>query len=359
MMRCRTHATFLVMILALATSVSLSNGARARTVSAPPATSSLDLLSILPASDVVAFVDVRRGLSEVLPHVLVNDSATLQRISNKIAKLKEETGADLNLLDTVAIGVQFKDSAALDPEKITVLARGRFDAREVAASALNAVKSRQKFQPKEESYEGQTIYILESSPREPMTMTVLDSNTLAFGDPAGIRAAIDASSGRGARADAELTGLATSNPNAIAGFAGRVLPALSKSLAARDDEFSQTFANVRLVYGAATATDTKGEMLVTLRADNAEQAQAVGRKLSALKKLASIYLSQNSSKNGQQNAVPTARDEDGTAIQKYEPETLPFPPDLLKSSKITTQNNEVQVSLERTLTDLANIVRTF
>lgn len=359
MMRYKIHAAFLAVILALASVCYLKSGAVRTVTAAPAAASSLDLLSILPASDVVAFVDVRRGLSEVLPHVLINDSAMLQRINNKIAKLKDETGADLNLLDTVAIGLQFKDSASLDPQRITVLARGRFDASEVTASVVNAVKARQKFQPKEESYEGKTIYTLEASPREPLTMTVLDSTTLAFGDPAGVRAAIDASSGRGERADAELTGLATSDPNAIAGFAGRVPSALTKSLVEKDDDFSQVFSNIRLVYGAATATDTKGELLVTLRTDTTEQAQALGRKISALKQIASIYLSNSSSKDDQQQSALTARVEDETTVPRNMSGVLPFPPSILKNSKITTLNNEVQVSLEQTLTDLAPIVRPF
>jgi hypothetical protein len=355
-MRYKLHASIFAMALALVMMAAMSG--RTVRATAAPASSALDLLSILPASDVVAFADVHRGLSDVLPRVLVNDAAVLQRINTKIGRFKEETGTDLNLLDTVAVGVSFKDSPSLDPERITVLVRGRFDASEVVSNALSSLKARGKPQPKEESYEGKTVYILEGSPRDPLCMVMLDSNTLAFGNRAGVRGAVDASAGRIERADAEMTGLATSNPNAIGGFAGRVPPAFSKYLSGRDDEFSQAFSNVRMVYGSADVNDTKGQMLVTLRTDNTEQAQVVGRKLSAIKQLASIYLSKSSGKDGRQEAVLRARAEN-EAGQQVSAGMLPFPPSVLKNAKITTQTNEVQVTLEQTLAEMANIVRTF
>jgi acetylornithine deacetylase/succinyl-diaminopimelate desuccinylase-like protein len=360
-MRKRLYLWLLVAAVALSTVAVLRIQARraaARSASAATITitASADLLNQLPASDAVVFLDAQRALSEVLPRLTTNDAALLTRINRKIEQLKERTGADLQQLDRVALGISFKNHQQSRPDRVTVLARGRFDASTVIAEGLAKEKARRDFKPTEQVYEGKTIYILGASGNKDSVACALDANTIAFGDLDGVRAAINVSVGRGERVSSSLIELATLNANAVVGFSANV-PASAVGPAARD-EFSRAFSSVRQVYGALSLTGTTGEAFVALRAETTAQAQDLGEKLVAFKQLGSLFVSQEAKDNNPRQGDVLASEPNyelpgGHALH------LPFPPSWIKEINITTVGNEVQIKTERPLTDLARFVPRF
>src|SRR3954454_8993584 len=79
-----------------------------RTTAAPLAPSgATELLGMLPASDAVAFIDARRALSEVVPHIFANNGTTLERINQEIEKFRLHTGTDAHSIDSIAIAARF------------------------------------------------------------------------------------------------------------------------------------------------------------------------------------------------------------------------------------------------------------
>lgn len=331
---------------------------RGRTAAAPltpaPAT---ELLGMLPASDAVAFLDARRTLSEVMPNAFINDATTLGRINQEIDKFREQTGTDARSIESIAIGARFREGTAR-PDFVVGLARGQFNASEAISAGIAKAKAqaeakKRTFQSKEESYEGTTIYSLERSAG--FGMAAVDSNTIVFGDKAGIKALLDVRAGRAARVDSSLVELATLNASAVAGFAANVPPSVLQKMAGGDD-FGAAFSTIRQVYGSADATSSTGSVSVTLRSETGEQAQSLAQKLNALKQLASFYFSRTASQQQQEaqtgtlTATPGSRTEVQAAMR-----ALPFPPKWVKDVAITAEGSDVKLRLEEPLTDLASI----
>lgn len=331
--------------------VAASFNYRGRTTAAPlPASSATELLGMLPASDAVAFLDTQRTLSEVIPHIFINDSKTLARINQEIDEFRDEAGTDVRQIDAIAVAVRFKKAGAPETEYVTGFVRGRFSASEAISTAQVKAKAKRTFKWKEEQYEGTTIYITEG--HGGLCIAAFDANTLAFGDMEGIRAALDVRAGRGARVDSSLVELATLNTSAVAGFAANVPSSLSQQLAG-DDELGKAFASINQVYGSADATGTTGALSVTLRSATNEQAQALGERLASLRQLASLYLSQNSSEqNGTLVAVPGNKDQARIAVR-----ATPFTSKWIKDVTISTEGNEVKLRIEEPLADIAPVLR--
>lgn len=355
MMSRKAYAAIFALIVAGVT-ISASFNYRGRTIAAPlTPPSATELLGMLPASDAVAFIDAGRTLSEVVPHIFINDAATLARVDRELDKFRDETGTDPRQFDAIAVGVRFKKTTDLNPEFVTGFVRGRFSASEAIANALAKAKTKRPVKWKEEQYEGTTIYVTEGSGG--FCIAAFDANTLAFGDIEGIRAALDVRAGRGTRADSSLVELATLNANAVAGFAANV-PASVAQQVAGSDEFGKAFASVNQVYGSADATSATGALSITLRSATNEQAQALAEKLGSLKQLASFYLSQantpsqDTAQSGTLVAIPGDNNQSQGTIR-----ALPFPTKWVQDVTIAAEGNDVKIRLEEPLAELGPYFR--
>ena len=167
-----------------------------------------------------------------------------------------------------------------------------------------------------------------------MAVTALDSNTIAVGELAGVRAAIDASLGRN-RVDEELVRLASETPGAVVGFSGRV-PQNTTGKAA-DSFIEKYFASIRQFYGSFGADGADARALINLRTETAEQASDIGQALNAFKSLSGFGFSRSGGNQAQGESLG----------------------DLLKGLSITTLGNEVQISIRVPQTSFAPLVKTF
>ena len=347
----KLSAAVVALVLTVAAfGVSLNRVGRTEALAAP-ASSATELLNMLPASDAVGFLDMQRMLSEVVPNIFVNDAATMTRVNESIDKLKEKTGADVRQFDAVAVGVRFRKGGSADPEVVTGIIRGRFNASEVIAAGLAKAKAERKVQPQEEDYEGVTIYNIEGTQARGLRLAAIDSNTIAFGDIAGVRATLDTRSGRGSRVDSSLVELATLNASAVAGFAVNVPADMTKSLA--KDEMGQMFSSVRQAFGSASANGTTGTLDVTFRTESNEQAQAMSKQFDVLRQLVVFGMRKSEEKN---NAVLTAGDDKIAGNTRV---SVPFPLHWLKDVGITAEQSDVKLRLEKPLAELAPFVRDF
>src|SRR4051794_30555875 len=87
------------------------------------------LASLLPASDGVVNIDLKRLMSDALPQILSTNPDVLAEISNKINEVQTRTGLDLHQFEQIAIGVSFKKISEKEIDYAPViLARGKFNA---------------------------------------------------------------------------------------------------------------------------------------------------------------------------------------------------------------------------------------
>lgn len=291
------------------------------------ATSALDPLNALPTSDVVAFADTRRILTEILPRLLAKDPATLLKMTTAANDFNTKTGINILSIDRVAVGFQFigKPTRNMNKESIgiAIIVHGDFDADKFFAF----MKGETKGKARQETYGGKVIHIEppptppeKKSERETGALTLLDAHTIVLGDLPQVRATIDAAAGKG-RVDSALVGLASRDAGTIIGMAGNVPPSLTEEIsksATTGDETEQAIskivANIKQVFSSIVTNPTAFNVTLGARLGTAEQAQSLVDLLFGIRQQTAPYV------------------QDKTAH------------DLLTSLQITAQDDQVRLS---------------
>lgn len=263
------------------------------------------LMSSLPQSDAVAQVKVKQLLSEAMPRILAGNPAKLSEVNASLDRFKDRTGLDPRMFNQVALGVRFTyPSEGVTKVQTVALADGTFSA--AAMVAAGRVASNGKY--REEKYHDKTIYIftLDENIRllglfdvriGELAATPLDTNTLAIGDPAGVRSVIDASRSR-KRANAELIALANRDPNAVIGFGSNVTEQFVANLDIGNAPIGTDLRSLRQVYGSVATTETDLQLFVAARAINAEAAKNFGDTLEGLKMFGAMFVGRLSGAKG-------------------------------------------------------------
>lgn len=254
------------------------------------------MLSALPASDAIAFVDTQRLLNETMPTVFANRPDLLAKVRVHIDKAKTEIGIDPNLIDAAALGISFKSKS--NAENAVVIVRGRFDAKTAIDAGFTNIEKEGKMKRQQTTYEGRTIHYLKriqtntKSNSNPISfdndtaVVILDPQTVAVSDVNGIRTAIDAANGKNRVSD-ELVALATRNTSALVSFSGNTKALNDFQLF---DKGGQFLEGINQFYGSLWASSTEFEGQVTLRTDTSERANDLRDSLNGLKILASGFI---------------------------------------------------------------------
>jgi len=298
-----------------------------------------DTLTKLPASDAVMYVDVERTLTQALPRLLVNNQAQLTQINSELDRFRERTGVDARSFKRVAVGMRFLNTGAdrFDVQSVAI-ASGTFNPGVMTAAARLASGGKYR----EEKHAGKTISLFTLSEQVKLLGVInmgageiaiapLDATTLAIGQAAGVRAAIDSAQGSN-RASMELINLATQNANAFIGFGGNVPASFVQNLELPNEEIARGVASIRQLYGSVGTTAKGFEVLTTARTAEAGAAQSLGNMIDALRQLAPLL-------------TGTMRGDQGRLARAA-----------LDGLKISTTGNEVKMRLEMSDGDVALLV---
>ena len=293
---------FAVIFLAVA-GLLIDTQAQTRNRNSVPAASGL--MSSLPESDVVAHVKVKQLVNEAMPRIFANNPAKLGEVNASIDRFKDRTGLDMRMFQEIALGVKFTyPSEGVTRAQMVGVANGSFSS--AAMVAAGRVASNGKY--REEKYHDKTIYIftLDETIRlfgvfdiklTELAAAPLDANTLALGDQAGVRSAIDAGRGR-KNVNAELIALASRDPNAIIGFGGNMSEQLVSNLDIGNAPIAADLKTLRQVYGSVSTTVTDLELFLGARAVNASAAKSLGDTLEGLKQFGALLVGRLSGAKG-------------------------------------------------------------
>ncbi|HEY0005269.1 MAG TPA: hypothetical protein VGB17_10715 [Pyrinomonadaceae bacterium] len=394
MMRQKLQSLFLIFAMMLTTLALFGarpepSRAAARTVAA----SGSDMLSQLPPSDAVIFVDAQKVLTDAVPAVLAVNPNLLLKLNAEIEKFKTETGVDPRTFESVAVGLKLAPGS-LSNFSMVFIVRGSFESKAlIEAGFAAAAKRGNKLPHTEQEYKGKTLFVvgpaklatapapnaemktsarvvvqtrvaeekavqadgtkkMETPCAEPscgpvlvasapagtreadvMAVTALDSNTFAAGDLESVKATVDAAAG-GAHVDDEMVKLATRTTGALLGFSGRLPAAAIKELGSSFDPQAKNVAGVREFYGSLTLAGTDAEALLNLRTENAEQAHNISQMILSFKLL-----------DGANYVVPGPNGR------------LASPLVLLQNLSVTNEGAEVQTKLKLTQADLAPFLK--
>jgi len=318
----------------------VSDVAAQRPRPARPAARAANLVDLLPASDAVINVDVRRLFTEALPGAFATEPAKLAHVNSQIDQLKSQTGVDPRSFDQLAIGLRYTyPSPGITKVESVFLARGKFNPATLVAAGRIAAKGNFV----EEKYKGSPIYIFTLNQQlrllglynlsiRDLAVSVLDANTLAMGSLANVRAAIDAGK-TGRRVSGEVTALATGDRTAILGFGGNLSPSLIKNLDLGNDVLANDLATIRQAFGAAGIRGTNFYLSLVARTYTAPQAKALSETVTSVLPLAPLLVGR----------LPEAKK---TLAQGA-----------LNNLKVVVQGNELRVTTEIPQASLAAVVR--
>lgn len=301
---------------------------------------SLASLANLPEADTLVYFNPQRILNDAAPRVLAE--ADLAKLRERFESLKEDIGVDPSKVDYVVIALRFKKPSAelsFTPPEFLVLTSGDFSADSLLI--LGKIGSNGRLY--DEKYGSKTISLIKvdealgeagknpfTSSYSTLAVASINANTIGAGSPAYVKAALDASDGKGRISGESLNSLLR-DPNALISIAGSPLMFLSKSFGLLGTE-----ANARAAkcdsklgdfYAAVTLEGTNFRLRGLMNADNPDTARLITNLLSGL-------LAQDFS------------------LMKDNPATP-----VLKSFKLTPQENEILVQADVPQQLVANFVR--
>ena len=299
----RKFLNLAIILLALSSGFAVEAQTRSRSTASAQAAPSL--MASLPESDAVAQVKLKQLLNEAMPRMLANSPARLSEVNASIDRFKDRTGLDPRMFQQIALGVRFTyPSEGVTKAQTVALANGSFSA--AAMMAAGRVASNGKY--REEKYHDKTIYIFTLDENikllgvfdfriNELAAAPLDTNTLALGNPEGVRGAIDAARLR-KRANAELIALASRDPNAIIGFGSNMSEQLIENLDIGNAPIAADLKTLRQVYGSVATTPTDLQLFLGARAVNANAAKSLGDTLEGLKQFGALLVGRLSGARG-------------------------------------------------------------
>jgi hypothetical protein len=312
-----------------------TTGRRAAVPARTPAAQALPL----PASDAVALIELRRLLNEAVPRALAGDAARAAQVNADIEQFKTRTGIDARAFESLAVGTRAVQlpSGATKLDHVVAVARGAFDEAAIVAAGRAAAGTSYASAP----HAGKTVHVFGVNDQlklfglvrlrvSELAVAALDANTLAVGEPAAVRAAIDAQAGRG-RVDAALMNTPRTADDLVV-FAGNVPPGALTGVDVGLPEVNRSIASIRGFRGALMMTAGGFAMTTALRSATAADAQRLGQTVEALRAIAPGLLAQAGERGRMARAA-------------------------VESLKVTTQGAEVQLRVELAQGDVASLLR--
>lgn len=269
---------------------------------------SSQLVAVLPASDGIFTIDVKRLVAEALPQILSANQPKLNEILGRLDEVKTKTGIDLTRFEQVAVGVKTKKitSTRIEFEPI-VLARGSYDSGGLVAIAKLASKGKYR----EETVGNRTIYIFsakeianDNKPKSSGTfidsifdkmfdglssefaLTSYDSETLAFGSLARVRETIESKT----RVNNQLLDLVFRDQNAVMSFGANMPKGMSGFFGLKNPEIDKNIDVIQQIYGTINVDGSGAKVAVTAKTLKNKDAEELGNFLKGITEVGRILV---------------------------------------------------------------------
>lgn len=243
-------------------------------------------LSTLPEAEVIVYVNASRIVTDVAPRVL--PPKELQEMRNMLEQVKAFTRIDLKDIEFMVLATRFSKPTGASmyplPEAMFVT-RGDFEVQPLLGMAMMASEGKLR----EEQYGAHKINVIKldefakgaannpfAAAFSEIAIAALDTNTIAVGNTAYIKAALDAADGRG-RIKAETVASILRDPTALISISGSPMMAFAKSFGLRMAENRDGQNNCMTQFGefyASINMDAQNFKLTgAMNADNPDTAR--------------------------------------------------------------------------------------
>ncbi|MGH9753389.1 MAG: hypothetical protein ACREA2_11455 [Blastocatellia bacterium] len=261
------------------------------TPDAPSPATSDELMAMLPASDLIAVVDVGRTFNELLPKLAGITVGGVDKLAKSIQDFMQKTGIDPSKIHNAVISLSMDG-----PQGIGVIVIQGIDPD---AKQIEAVMKEFGSEFTASDYKGKTIYNVVSKAKAPsagplslktddIALAALGRRKVAFGDMKAVKQVIDIQTGaaKGA-APAAMTGaLAETRASALVRFALNIPETLRAEAATQGDLF-KSVAAIKMILGTFdVANDSSLSLDTILRAASQNDATELENGLKGLVELA-------------------------------------------------------------------------
>ena len=253
-----------------------------------------ELVGLLPASESVVTLDVKRFFNDAFPMLLSSNQPMLAKMTGEIEKFQARFGVDVRQFDSIAVGSNVRQVAEkkydFDP---VVIARGAVS----SASIIAAAKQTAKGKVREERVGDRVMYVFEEKvsllypgqgvvvTRE-AAVTALDSVTVAFGDSGRVRQTLEGKT----RVGSDIVSLLDGAPGAVTSFATRVPAGMKSFIPMDNDELGKNIDSIQYVYGNADVAGDLATVHMTARTLQNAQAKSLHETLQGLQMLGKAFL---------------------------------------------------------------------
>ncbi len=253
----------------------------------------IGMVSLLPASDGIVTIDVKRFFGQALPRLLSSNQPMLAKVTSQIDKFQSRFGIDIRQFDSIVAGAT---STKISDKKYdvdpVVIARGQVS----SASLIGAAKLAANGKYTEERVGDRTIYIFSETKiagksevaqlQGDIAVTAIDSTTLAFGTPSRVRQTLDGKT----KVGQDLISLLERSPTAVTSFAAKVPAGVKSFLPLENDELGKDIDSIQYVYGNANVAADVASLHMTARTLQNAQAKSLHETLSGLQMLGKAFL---------------------------------------------------------------------
>ncbi|HEY6805255.1 MAG TPA: hypothetical protein VI306_16890 [Pyrinomonadaceae bacterium] len=341
-------AALLTLLLAVSIATAQSTPKQSAHASFQSATTAL---ASLPEADTIIYTSPQRILTEAAPKIM--SPIELTNMRDDFASMKKNAGIDPSSIEYLVMAFRFQkptgDLSFVPPDVLAVIS-GDFSADSLLTLGGIFLQDRART----EKYGSKTLTIMqvdaiaELAQQNPLlksfselSAVALNSNTLAIGNTAYIKAAVDAADGNGRINQATVNSLLR-DPNALVSAAGSPLSAFAKSFGLLGTQTTPRENNCNSRFGDFYAAVTMDNVNLNLRGamntDNPDTAKIIHGLLTGLMQTAASSITDKNLQAGMKNLRLSPKDNE-IVLEADIPQDLvvDFVKDQMKS-KPTTPN---------------------
>jgi len=211
------------------------------------------LIGLLPASDLIAVVDVNRVFNQLLPQLANIQTGGLDKVAKQLSDFRLKTGIDPSQIQSAVLGLSMQGTQGTGALIVSGV--------DLNSQQIEAAMREFKAEFKTSDYKGKTIYNLISKVKAPeagplsvktdeTAFAALGSQRFAFGDLSVIKNVIDISNGeaRGGISPAMTGALNETRNTALLRFALNIPEGLKQDVADQGDLFKSIGA-IKMILG--------------------------------------------------------------------------------------------------------------
>ncbi|HQU83296.1 MAG TPA: hypothetical protein PKY59_09240 [Pyrinomonadaceae bacterium] len=265
-----------------------------------------ELVALLPASDGVVTVNIKKLLNNALPQILSTKKDILADINEAILDIKQGTGIDLRQFDQFAAGFVVTSTTQEDYQPIAIV-RGQYS----AGGLLGMVKIASSGNYKTETIGGKNVYVFSAKEaaekNKPNTnnakadgmldkliaglgkeiaVTAFDDKTIVFGTVPRVRQMLETKTS----VSLEVSNLINRSPDAVMSFAGKTPNGMSALLPLDNDELGKSIDSIRYLYGSMNVVGVNTTVQLMAKTTELPQAEDLYQTLQGLQMLGKAFL---------------------------------------------------------------------